>query len=822
MTGTISVLNNSIAVTGVGTSFTTELSVGSVLWLPDGSAVGTVAAIGSNTTLTLAAQNSGAKSGVSYGKEAIPVFGDVVVISNGYSVVLNQAASVASLEIIAPSSGTSQLSIGAFALHVTGNLVIDGSSLVGRSSKIVFTSASGVLDVDGNVTIGTGGSKPNTAILDMSNGTNLAATLNVGGNMTGTSSDAQVIPGTGSMIVFDGAAPGTMDVSNLTFGNVTIANAGGVTINAAVTSTKLSGTLTVSSGIFNTGNFAMSFAASKNIIVSAGATMNAGTSLITVPSGSVTIDGTLTTSNLNGVYGGASTTFVNTPTFNLGSSTIEYNGAVNQKITATGFSYNNLVFSNGAKIIGTAASQILTVNGNLAVGVAANFSTNNAALNVSGDITGSGTITKGTGTLTIGGTWLNTGTFPANANMAFTSAASTAIPAATYGTLSLSGPKTLAGNVTATSLSLSGSARISLGSQTLTTPSVSGGDASNYFITDGSGMLKITSVAPGSGKVFNVGPSSSVYTPVTVTPSVTSQDWSVRVQPNFNSFPGTLNASQALPLVWTVNTSAGTSTSATSVIFQYDESTVTWSTPLTVDVYHFDALGTGWAYGWQKISAGVGPTGSAGGIRTVSVSGQTQFSPFAIQNPAFVLPVNLESFTGKHDGSMTILNWRTVQETGNKGFNVQRSSDGRDFQAIGFVNSKAPDGNSASPINYSFTDKNAGVAHVYYRLEQQDINGKSVYSSVLQLQGSARSIRISGIYVQGTGNKASVWINVNAGKYSLVVSDLNGNKISQHDMTLAGGDNKVDVDLVRISKGVYFITLVDMQTGESVNNRFVK
>jgi hypothetical protein len=819
MTGTISVGNNATAVTGVGTSFTTELSVGSVLWLPDGSAVGTVSAIGSNTTLTLAAQNSGAKSGVAYGKEAIPLSGDVVVINNGNAVVLNQAATVASLEIIAPSSGTSQLSIGAFTLHVTGNLTVDGSSLVGRSSKLVFTSATGVLDVDGNVTIGTGGSKAATAIIDMSNAGNLASTMNVGGNMTEDPSDGSFVSGSASLVIFDGSTATTMDLINLAYANVRTANSGGITLNATATSSNLSGTLTVSSGIFNTGNFAMSLAASKNIVVSAGATLNAGTSIITVPSGSVTIGGTLTTSNLNGVYGGASTTFAGTPTFNLGGSTIDYNGAVNQKVTATGFSYINLAFSNGGKIIGTAASQILTVLGNLAVGVAANFSTNNTALNVSGDVTGSGTITKGTATLTVAGNWLNTGTFPTGANMSFTSNSSVAIPSATYGTLSLSGPKTLSGDVTATTVALSGSAKISLGSRNLTANSITGASATDYFVTDGSGMLKMPST-PGSSMVFPVGPTTASYTPVTVTPSAGAQTWSVRVQPNFNGYTGTIGAAQALPLVWMVNTSLGSTTSATNLVFQYDQSNVSWSTPLTVDVYHFDANGLGWAYGWQKIAAGVTP-GTSGSIRTVSVSNQTMFSPFAIQNPAFILPVNLTSFTGKRDGSVAVLNWTTAQEYSNKNFSVQRSFDGRDFETICVVNSLATGGNSNEPLHYSFNDNKPGTSKLYYRLLQQDINGKTTISSVIQLQATVRSMRITGIYM-GKTNKGNVWLNVAGGNYSVVVADLNGNRISQKDITLVAGDNKIEINIPSMMAGVYFLTVVDLQSGESVNCRFVK
>lgn len=52
-TGTISCSTGSTTVTGSGTLFLTELTVGSVIQRTNGNAIGTVAAINSNTSLTL-------------------------------------------------------------------------------------------------------------------------------------------------------------------------------------------------------------------------------------------------------------------------------------------------------------------------------------------------------------------------------------------------------------------------------------------------------------------------------------------------------------------------------------------------------------------------------------------------------------------------------------------------------------------------------------------------------------------------------------------------------------------------------------------------
>jgi hypothetical protein len=63
ITGTITCATNSKTVTGVGTSFTTELAIGTWLGNTTGSNVGIVAAIANNTSLTLVANAAVAISG---------------------------------------------------------------------------------------------------------------------------------------------------------------------------------------------------------------------------------------------------------------------------------------------------------------------------------------------------------------------------------------------------------------------------------------------------------------------------------------------------------------------------------------------------------------------------------------------------------------------------------------------------------------------------------------------------------------------------------------------------------------------------------------
>ncbi|GAB2957184.1 hypothetical protein GCM10027048_24550 [Hymenobacter coalescens] len=93
------------------------------------------------------------------------------------------------------------------------------------------------------------------------------------------------------------------------------------------------------------------------------------------------------------------------------------------------------------------------------------------------------------------------------------------------------------------------------------------------------------------------------------------------------------------------------------------------------------------------------------------------------------LPVTLTRFEAKARGNDARLTWETAQEKNNRGFVVERSTDGRRFEAVGEV---AGHGTTAVAQRYSYTD--AGAARfggtVYYRLQQLDTDGTATYTPV--------------------------------------------------------------------------------------------
>jgi Secretion system C-terminal sorting domain len=100
------------------------------------------------------------------------------------------------------------------------------------------------------------------------------------------------------------------------------------------------------------------------------------------------------------------------------------------------------------------------------------------------------------------------------------------------------------------------------------------------------------------------------------------------------------------------------------------------------------------------------------------------------------LPVKLTNFNASKINSHALLSWETAQEMGNKGFDILRNTNGS-FEKIGFVASKAPNGNSSTKLTYSYKDMDMPLdKDVFYRLSQIDIDGKQFLSDIRVINNS--------------------------------------------------------------------------------------
>ena len=105
--------------------------------------------------------------------------------------------------------------------------------------------------------------------------------------------------------------------------------------------------------------------------------------------------------------------------------------------------------------------------------------------------------------------------------------------------------------------------------------------------------------------------------------------------------------------------------------------------------------------------------------------------PLNIVQNSQLVPVELVSFRASVLKSKVLLNWTTLSESNNYGFEVQRKSDSEElWKVLGFINGQ---GTSSTPVSYSFGDDEISSDHYYYRIKQIDFDGSFNYSSTLKV-----------------------------------------------------------------------------------------
>lgn len=108
--------------------------------------------------------------------------------------------------------------------------------------------------------------------------------------------------------------------------------------------------------------------------------------------------------------------------------------------------------------------------------------------------------------------------------------------------------------------------------------------------------------------------------------------------------------------------------------------------------------------------------------------------------PCGVLPIEVMTFRAeKVNNQDALLTWATASEQNSAAFEIERSTDARNYREVGKM---AAAGHSHDYLSYSFTDKDLQIADnqtFYYRLKLIDIDGAYAYSEVRRLVFSAES-----------------------------------------------------------------------------------
>ena len=180
---------------------------------------------------------------------------------------------------------------------------------------------------------------------------------------------------------------------------------------------------------------------------------------------------------------------------------------------------------------------------------------------------------------------------------------------------------------------------------------------------------------------------------------------------------------------------------------------------------------------------------------------------------AATLPVEFVGFTARWNGDRVRLQWQTAQETGNAGFEVQRSTEAADaaraWTSIGFVEGR---GTTAEPQAYAFED--AGVpfesSEVTYRLRQVDVDGAYDFSSEVVVRRAAPEAAVlHDAAPHPVRDRTTIRFELaEPADVCLDVYDLLGRRIlTLVDGTRPAGRQEVTLNAARMTSGSYFVRL---------------
>ena len=185
-----------------------------------------------------------------------------------------------------------------------------------------------------------------------------------------------------------------------------------------------------------------------------------------------------------------------------------------------------------------------------------------------------------------------------------------------------------------------------------------------------------------------------------------------------------------------------------------------------------------------------------------SCAGELEF-----QSISSFLPIQLADLKVLPTANALKVVWTTTQELNNKGFNVQRSLNAKNFETIHHTAGK---GTTSTPSDYFYSDAtvNANTTY-YYRLEQVDTDGTINYSPIVSgiLDESTRSSAALARQINIAPNPADDFIFVRseleeAQKIKVQVFDVLGHLLTENEWD---GVSPLQLDTKSWAKGMVYV-----------------
>ncbi len=172
------------------------------------------------------------------------------------------------------------------------------------------------------------------------------------------------------------------------------------------------------------------------------------------------------------------------------------------------------------------------------------------------------------------------------------------------------------------------------------------------------------------------------------------------------------------------------------------------------------------------------------------------------------LPIKISSFEIVKQSGKSVLTLITASETNNDYFTIERSGDGRSYDAIGEIDGS---GDSRSEIKYTFTDERPLPGINYYRIKQTDFDGRYDFSEVRAVRHSRGNLVVTPRTTEGR-----LQVVTDAVDYSLEVFNTSGHAVK----TFMSLSQDQSISIEDLTAGIYYIRTISGGHTETI--RIVK
>ncbi|HEY8349993.1 MAG TPA: T9SS type A sorting domain-containing protein, partial [Clostridia bacterium] len=199
----------------------------------------------------------------------------------------------------------------------------------------------------------------------------------------------------------------------------------------------------------------------------------------------------------------------------------------------------------------------------------------------------------------------------------------------------------------------------------------------------------------------------------------------------------------------------------------------------------------------------------AGLTANVAPGTGVDISILALGSEFFSLPVNLISFTAQKQFSQVTLSWKADKAVNFSHFLIERSTDGRNFSAIGTVNF------NANLSDYSYVDPLIQTPVIQYRLKMIDIDGSFRYSPVATIRNQESS-RLN-VFPNPAGDQIQVSIpNIGKGLARVSITNVNGQVLYIRNYQNDGGAMVIPVNTSGLAAGQYYLSVKQGEYQETI------